>query len=74
MSTSIRISEETKQKLEAVKREGETFDELLDRIVVDRTEADVERLLGRAGEGIDKHMRRKNEELSESLADDRDRD
>ncbi|WP_229125540.1 antitoxin VapB family protein [Halapricum desulfuricans] len=74
MSTSIRISEKTKRKLEAVKRDDETFDELLDRIVVDRTEADVERLLGRAGAGIDEHMKRKNEELSESLADDPNRD
>lgn len=74
VSTSIRISEETKRKLEAVKREGETFDELLARIVVDRTEEDVERLLGRAGDGIDEHMKQKNRELSESLERNRDRD
>ncbi|WP_159077012.1 DUF7557 family protein [Halococcoides cellulosivorans] len=66
MSTSIRVSEATKDKLEAIKREDETFDELLDRIVVDRSSADVEALLGRA-EGISSHMRRANEELSESL-------
>ncbi|UWG51832.1 RHH/copG family antitoxin [Halalkaliarchaeum sp. AArc-CO] len=32
MSTSIRVSTETKEKLEALKREDETFDELLDRL------------------------------------------
>lgn len=32
MSTSIRVSDETKAKLEALKREGETFDELLERL------------------------------------------
>lgn len=68
MSTSIRISEETKRKLEAVKRDDETFDEFLDRIVVDRTDSDVEAFLGMAGsEDIDEHMREVNEELSASL-------
>jgi len=38
MSTSIRISEETKRKLKAVKRTDETFDELLTRLAVDRSE------------------------------------
>jgi len=32
MSSSIRISDETKAKLEAVKRDDETFDELLERL------------------------------------------
>jgi predicted CopG family antitoxin len=36
MSTSIRVSEETKRKLERAKREDETFDELLDRLVAQR--------------------------------------
>ncbi|ERG95735.1 antitoxin VapB family protein [Haloquadratum walsbyi] len=30
MSTSIRVSDETKQMLESLKREDETFDELLE--------------------------------------------
>lgn len=67
MGTSIRISEETKRKLEAVKREDETFDQLLDRIVIDRTEGDVEELLAMGGRGVGEHMRRRNEELSKSL-------
>ncbi len=32
MSTTIRVSDETKRKLEALKREDETFDELLGRL------------------------------------------
>lgn len=67
MSTSIRISEETKQKLEAVKRDDETFDELLDRLAVTRTPDDVEAMAGFAGEGIEEHMTQTHEELSESL-------
>jgi predicted CopG family antitoxin len=67
MSTSIRISEETKRKLEAVKRSDETFDELLARLAVDRTAEDVERLAGFAGEGIEEHMREARAELNESL-------
>lgn len=66
MSTSIRVSEATKAKLEAIKRDEETFDELLDRIVVDRSTADVENLLGRA-EGMSSHMASAHEELSRSL-------
>jgi len=67
MGTSIRVSEETKRKLEAVKREGETFDDLLGRIVVDRTEADVETMAGFGGEGIEAHMRRERERLAEGF-------
>lgn len=32
MSTTIRVSDETKAKLERVKRDDETFDELLSRL------------------------------------------
>ena len=32
MSTSIRVSDDTKRKLENLKREDETFDELLERL------------------------------------------
>lgn len=32
MSTSIRVSDETKRTLEAIKREDETFDDLLARL------------------------------------------
>jgi len=33
MSTSVRVSDSTKQKLDRLKREGETHDELIDRLV-----------------------------------------
>jgi len=32
VSTSIRVSDETKEKLKRIKREDETFDELLSRL------------------------------------------
>lgn len=67
MSSSIRISDETKRKLEAIKREDETFDELLNRLAIDRTEEDVREIAGFADEGIADHMRDKRNELNESL-------
>ena len=69
MSTSIRISEETKRKLEAVKRPDETFDELLARLAVDRTEADVEELAGFADEDIEQHMREARSDFGDSIDD-----
>ncbi|MFT4923158.1 MAG: putative CopG family antitoxin [Haloarculaceae archaeon] len=65
MSTSLRISEETKKKLEARKREDESFDELLARLA--RTEKNVEEMAGFADEGIEEHMKGKREDLNESL-------
>jgi len=73
MSTSIRISEETKRKLEAVKRDDETFDELLDRLAVTRTPDDVEAMAGFADEGIEDHMEQTHDELSESLEENSNR-
>lgn len=69
MSTSIRISEETKRKLEAIKREDESFDELLDRLAIDRTPADVEDIAGFAHEGIEEHMQAARDRLNDSLED-----
>lgn len=40
MSTTIRLSEETKGKLSALKREGESFDDALARILEEQTERD----------------------------------
>jgi len=73
VSTSIRISEETKRKLEAIKQDDETFDELLDRIVVDRTAEDIEKWAGGGGEGLASHMTEKRDALNESLEERRDR-
>lgn len=67
MSSSIRISDETKKKLEAVKRDDETFDELLARLVVTRTSEDVQEWIGGGGEGLADHMKHKRDELNESL-------
>jgi predicted CopG family antitoxin len=69
MSSSIRISEETKRKLEVRKREGESFDDLLDRLA--RTEKDVEEMGGwldeDEAEELEEHVQEKREELNESL-------
>lgn len=41
MSTSIRVSEETKAKLDRLKRDDESFDDLLDRLASDEEPIDV---------------------------------
>jgi predicted CopG family antitoxin len=67
MSSSIRISEETKEKLKALKRDEETFDELLDRLAVTRTADDVREMAGFAEDGLRDHMKQKRDTLNESL-------
>lgn len=68
VSTWIQISEATKRKLEAVKRDGESFDDLLDRLAVARTPEDVEAMAGIAGDaGIEDHVVDRNDDLSASL-------
>lgn len=71
MSTSIRVSERTKRKLEALKRDDETFDELLDRLA--RTEKDVEALAGFADEDVESGMEDARRRLSEALEERTDR-
>ena len=41
MSTSIRVSEQTKEKLDRLKREGESFDELLNRLAGEETPIEI---------------------------------
>ncbi|MWV38550.1 antitoxin VapB family protein [Natrialba sp. INN-245] len=41
MSTSIRVSEETKAKLDRLKRGDESFDDLLERLATDEEPIDV---------------------------------
>lgn len=41
MSTSIRVSDDTKRLLERLKREDETFDELLERLAQNENPIDV---------------------------------
>ncbi|ELZ20568.1 hypothetical protein C475_19933 [Halosimplex carlsbadense 2-9-1] len=65
MSTSIRISDATKRKLEALKREGESYDDLLDRLA--RSDRDVAEMAGFGPDGTDEHMRSKRAELNESF-------
>ncbi|QLH79833.1 hypothetical protein HZS55_22160 [Halosimplex rubrum] len=67
MSTSIRISEATKRKLEALKRDDETFDDLLDRLAVSRTEAEVREMAGFGGDGVADGMSDAHGDLNESL-------
>jgi hypothetical protein len=69
MSSSIRISDETKRKLEARMRDGETYDELLERLA--RTEKDVDEMGGWLDEdeadAVEEHVEQKREGLSESI-------
>lgn len=50
MSTSIRVSKATKAKLERIKRDDETFDELIDRLadIEDTMQASAGALAGSA--------------------------
>lgn len=41
MSTSIRVSDGTKQMLESLKRDDETFDELLERLAQSEQPIDI---------------------------------
>lgn len=41
MSHTIRVSEETKAKLDRLRREDESFDELLDRLASDERPIDI---------------------------------
>ncbi|QLH81299.1 DUF7557 family protein [Halosimplex pelagicum] len=65
MSSSIRISDETKRKLELVKQDDETYDELLARLAT--TEKDVAERGGFADDGVVEDMAHAREEMNESL-------
>jgi predicted CopG family antitoxin len=65
MSSSIRISDETKKKLELIKREDETYDELLSRLTT--TEKDIQERGGFADDNVVEDMARAREEMNESL-------
>ncbi|PSQ09051.1 hypothetical protein BRC95_02010 [Halobacteriales archaeon QS_5_68_33] len=65
MSSSIRISDETKKKLELMKREDETYDELLSRLAT--TEKDIQERGGFADDNVVEDMARAREEMNESL-------
>jgi len=65
MSTSIRISNDTKKQLEALKRDDESFDELLARL--SRTDKDVDEMGGFADDDIVEGMAKTRKELNESF-------
>jgi len=58
MSTSIRVSERTKEKLDRLKRDTESFDDLLDRLANDEQPIDIgawdSETADRAREAIDR--------------------
>ncbi len=65
MSTTIRVSDDTKAKLAVLKGDDENWDEFLNRLA--RRERDVEELGGFADEGVVEHVERTDRELNESL-------
>lgn len=66
MSTSIRLSNETKSMLAVLKADDESWDEFLARLA--RRERDVAELSGFAdSEGIVEHMEEADTDLSESI-------
>lgn len=58
MSTSIRVSEQTKEKLDRLKRDNESFDELLRRLAADEQPIEIgawdSETADRAREAIDR--------------------
>lgn len=67
MSTTIRVSDETKATLAVLKEDEESWDAFLARLA--RRERDVESLGGFATEGIEESMQETHEQLNESIAD-----
>ncbi|CCQ33378.1 putative ACR protein [Halorhabdus tiamatea SARL4B] len=70
MST-IRVSDEVKERLRALKRDDESFDELLDRL--SRREKDIEEIAGSLAfldedGALEAEMRAAHDELNESLS------
>jgi predicted CopG family antitoxin len=75
MTTTIRVSDDIKDRLERLKRDGETFDELLDRL--SRDEKDIEAIAGSfdrpEDDGLAESVTQTHEELNESLEERTDR-
>jgi len=67
MTPLVRVSESTKQRLAAMKRGDESFDELVNRLVDKHTHEEVREMAGFAERDIAEHMKRKRRELNESL-------
>lgn len=67
MSTTIRVSDDTKSMLALLKEEGESWDEFLNRLA--RRERDVEELGGFADEDVVEEMASAREQARESWSD-----
>lgn len=65
MSTTIRVSDDTKSMLSVLKEEGESWDEFLVRLA--RRERDVGELGGFAEKGVIESMEQTAQEMSESF-------
>lgn len=65
MSTSIRVSDETKSMLSVIKEDNESWDEFLNRLA--RSERDVEELGGFANDGIVGDMEETEKEMNRSF-------
>lgn len=72
---TIRVSEDVKERLRALKRDDESFNDLLDRL--SRTEKDVDEIAGSFGdvfpEDLEERVDETHEELNESFASRLDR-
>lgn len=66
---TIRVKEEVKERLESLKRDDETFSELLDRL--SRTEKDIEEMAGFLeefdGGDLEEEVQKTHESLNDSL-------
>ena len=73
--TTIRVSDEVKERLEDLKRPDESFDDLLERL--SRTEKDVDEIAhtldSLGGEDIEQRMDEAHTELNDDLDRRRDR-
>lgn len=68
MSTTIRLSEETKGKLASLKREGESFDEALARLLEEREERDFTAGFGvLAGTDTSERVRESHEAMDHQI-------
>ena len=64
---NIRVKEEVKDRLESLKRDDETFSDLLDRL--SRREKDVDRMAGFLKEFDNGHLEEEMREAHDSLND-----
>jgi predicted CopG family antitoxin len=71
MSTTIRVSDETKSMLSVLKEDDESWDEFLNRLA--RRERDVEAIGGFGEDGLAESMERTNQAMSESFEDNIER-